>query len=344
MKIPLQVPKFPLLLRGRFFWIKIALSLLGGAGIWLWSELRPVSLPPEGVSLYIPPRASTHWVAEELYRHRVIRNPSLFRLYTRLKGIDKKILPGKYIFRGRLDLSQVAAELAKGPVLWRITVPEGFTLKELAELLESRGIASADEFWRVVENYPFPYAFLREAPPGRRRLEGYLFPDTYEVPAGTPVQDIIDLMLRRFAQIAREMQLEKGAQEQGLTLHQLVTLASLVEREAKYDEERPLIAGVLYHRLRLGMPLQVDATVAYVLDKWKSPLTYTDLEVNSPYNTYRIKGLPPGPIASPGRASLNAVLHPEPTDYLYYVAKPDGYHAFARTLSEHEENIRRYRG
>ncbi|WP_276308340.1 endolytic transglycosylase MltG [Ammonifex thiophilus] len=344
MRIPLQVPKFPPLLRGRLLWAKVALLLLGGLGTWLWLELRPVSLPPEGVSLYIPPRASTHWVAEELYRHHVIRNPSLFRLYTRLKGIDKKILPGEYVFWGRLGLAQVTAELTKGPVLWRITVPEGFTLKELAELLEAKGIASAGEFWRVVESYPFSYAFLGEAPPGRRRLEGYLFPDTYEVPAGTPIQDIIDLMLRRFAQVAEEMQLEEGAREQGLSLHQLVTLASLVEQEARYDEERPLIAGVLYHRLRLDMPLQVDATVAYVLDKWKSPLTYADLEVNSPYNTYHVKGLPPGPIASPGRASLNAALHPEFTDYLYYVAKPDGHHAFARTLDEHEENIRRYRG
>ncbi|MGO0122277.1 endolytic transglycosylase MltG [Desulfothermobacter acidiphilus] len=318
--------------------------LLLAFGVGLGFLLRPVSLPSEGVALYVPPEVSAHWIADRLQRQGVIRSSLCFRIYIHWQGIDQRISPGEYLFRGRLSLAQVAEQLARGPVRWRITVPEGYTLEQLAELLQAKGIADSQEFWQVAEHYPFSYSFLHEAPAGRRRLEGYLFPDTYVVPAGTPLPEILNLMLERFAQVSREMDLEAGAREQGLTLNQLVTMASLVEREAKYDDERPLIAGVLYHRLHIGMPLQVDATVAYALNQWDRPLTHSDLQVDSPYNTYRIQGLPPGPIAFPGKASLEAVLYPQATDYLYYVAKPDGHHAFARTLIEHEENIRRYQG
>ncbi|MDD4239695.1 MAG: endolytic transglycosylase MltG, partial [Desulfotomaculaceae bacterium] len=179
-------------------------------------------------------------------------------------------------------------------------------------------------------------------PEGEKRLEGYLFPDTYSFNIGESESIIVETMLKRFDREMAELGFEALAEENGISLHQAVTIASLVEREAKADEERPLIAGVIYNRLNISMPLQIDATIQYALGENKPEIYYKDLEVDSPYNTYRNYGLPPGPIAMPGRASLLAAVNPADTDYLYYVAKPDGSHAFATTLAQHNVNKEMY--
>lgn len=284
-------------------------------------------------------------MAESLYRNGIIRNPALFRLYARTHDLDKRIAAGTYKVSSGLSVPELLRLLTGGgQVTKRFTLPEGLTVKEIAARLEQQNVVNAEAFLKELQTGKFDHAFLPGGLAGLARFEGYLFPDTYQVFSDVSAHAVIELMLRRFAAVSEELNLPAEAARHGLTVHQAVTLASLVEREAKRSEERALIAGVLYNRLRKGMPLQVDATVQYALGVHRERILYKDLTVDSPYNTYRVTGLPPGPIAAPGRASLLAVIRPAETDYLYYVAKPDGSHAFSRTLSEHNANKRCYQG
>ncbi|RJX21316.1 MAG: endolytic transglycosylase MltG [Ammonifex sp.] len=313
-------------------------------GTYVSRELRA---PGGGktILLTIPGGASTDGVARELHQHGIIKNPLVFRFYARWRNMDRNIQSGTYHLTSGLSTPQVLKVLTDSrQVVRRFTIPEGLTLPEVAVRLEERGIVKADQFLFEATNGRFEHEFLPPDTAGTARLEGYLFPDTYKVFSGISSHRVIQIMLQRFAEVSQEIDLAAGAARQGLTMHQAVTLASLVEREAQRSDERALIAGVLYNRLRRGMPLQVDATVEYALGGHRERILYRDLEVDSPYNTYRITGLPPGPIAAPGRASLIAVVNPENTDYLYYVAKNDGSHAFARTLDDHNANKRRYQG
>lgn len=314
----------------------------GFAGLYLnWGLKAPGG--SKELLFTVPKGVSTTWVAAELHRQGIIRSPGSFRFYSYLHNFDKKIVSGTYRLSSDMPVPVIFELLTRGrQVSVRFTIPEGLTLDEIALRLERQGIVRREDFLRAAAEGRFAYPFLPKGLKGPARLEGYLFPDTYEVFPGISAAEIIDRMLRRFAAVAEEIDLAAGAARQGLSLHQAVTLASLVEREAKLATERPLIAGVLYNRLRRGMLLQVDATVEYALGEHRERILYRDLEVDSPYNTYRVRGLPPGPIATPGKASLLAVIHPQQTDYLYYVAKPDGSHAFARTLAEHNANKQRY--
>jgi len=183
---------------------------------------------------------------------------------------------------------------------------------------------------------------LKELPAKKNNLEGYLFPDTYYPGSDSGPDKIVQMMLQNFEQVMERNDYISKARSKGLNLNEAVTVASMVEREARVESERPIIAGVIYNRLKAGMPLQIDATVQYALGKQKEKLLYKDLEINSPYNTYKISGLPPGPIANPGWPSLKAAIEPEKNNYLYYCAKPDGSHAFSRTLAEHNRNVQRY--
>lgn len=314
----------------------------GFAGLYLnWGLKAPGG--SKELLFTVPKGVSTAWVAAELHHRGIIRSPGVFCFYGYLHNFDKRIVSGTYRLSSDMPVPAIFELLTRGgQVRLRFTIPEGLTLNEIALRLERQGIVRREDFLRAAAEGRFAYPFLPKGLKGPTRLEGYLFPDTYEVFPGISAAAVIDLMLRRFATVTEEINLAAGAARQGLSLHQAVTLASLVEREAKLATERPLIAGVLYNRLRRGMPLQVDATVEYALGEHRERILYRDLEVASPYNTYRVRGLPPGPIAAPGKASLLAVIYPQQTDYLYYVAKPDGSHAFARTLAEHNANKHRY--
>ncbi len=306
-------------------------------------------LPADGgesareVAVSVPHDATCHQVAKILKQKDLLRSAHAFRIYARWKGLDSQIKAGEYVLNSGMSVPELLNVLVEGRVAVKtFTVPEGFTTAQVAELLVSQGLADKDKFWEAVTFGDFPYYFLEGVPPGEKRLEGYLFPDTYQVRRGATEKEIVDMMLARFAREMEELGYPALAAARGLTLHEAVTIASLVEREARKDEERPLIAGVIYNRLAMSMPLQVDATVQYALGTTKPVLYYRDLEVASPYNTYLISGLPPGPIAMPGRSSLLAAVHPASTSYLYYVAKPDGSHAFAETLEEHNVNKEMY--
>jgi len=328
--------------------VLLALSAIatGLVGLCLVSSLGPAAPGSKTtVRVEIPVRATSGQIAKLLADKDIIRSARAFRIYTWYKGLDGSLRAGEYDLSPGDSVPQIIGQLVAGRgTLYSFTVPEGYNTEQIADLLAEKGFADRDRFLQTAAHHDFDIAFVKDLPEGERRLEGYLFPDTYSIGKDVNETVIINQMLLRFAKEAELLNLQEEAAKVGLTLHQAVTLASLIEREAKVDNERSIISGVLHNRLHMGMPLQVDATVLYALGKTATEqVTYKDLEVASPYNTYRIMGLPPGPIANPGRASLEAAVHPARVPYLYYVAKADGSHAFARSLAEHNENIRKYR-
>lgn len=223
----------------------------------------------------------------------------------------------------------------------KFTIPEGYTLKDIAESFSANDIMSEEEFWDIVENDPFEeYPFLADCPKNEHRLEGYLFPDTYIIGVNSTPRQIICAMLDRFAQVKAGL----PKNQSGLSDQEMLILASLVESEAKLDSERATIASVYINRLNEGMPLQCDATVLYALPERKDVVLYSDLETESPYNTYKYKGLPPTPICNPGLKSLEAACEPASTDYLYYLWSKDESvgHVFAASYSEHLKNRQKY--
>lgn len=333
-----------LLSRYRYYLI-LSLIVILLMSVYILMSLSPVASKGKGreVVVTIPVRASAHQVGDILKQNKLVRNRLVFTLYARYTGMDSRIRAGEYSLNNSLSTPELLRELVEGHLAEQsFTVPEGYTTAQIADLLAARGLADRQKFLKAVSEREFPYAFTQGLPKGEKRLEGYLFPDTYQADSGSTEISIIDMMLSRFQREMEELDYEALAENNGVTLHQALTIASMVEREALADEERPLIAGVIYNRLKMGMPLQLCATVQYALGATKPKLYYEDLEIDSPYNTYKIYGLPPGPISMPGRKSLLAAVQPSSTEYLYYVAKADGTHAFATTLAEHEANKERY--
>jgi UPF0755 protein len=290
-------------------------------------------------------------IGRRLEEAGVIRSARLFDILVALMGVEDEMVAGHYEFNRAMPTLQVIGRLRRGVTMpLTVTVPEGLRSEEVALLMEREGIVSADGFQRALASGEHDFDFLLERPPGVG-LEGYLFPATYGFSRGVSAEEAVQRMLAAFdAQVTPE--LRQAAQATGLSLHQAVTLASIVEREAAKADERPLIAGVFLNRLRLGMPLEADPTVQYALANdpgnverfgfWKQGLTLGDLQVDSPYNTYVNGELPPGPICNPGLASLEAVAHPAQINYLYFVARDDGSHVFAETLEEHLRNVEQY--
>jgi UPF0755 protein len=245
---------------------------------------------------------------------------------------------GEYRFINPASPLEVAERLARGDVFTRaVTFPEGLTIWEMAETFARGGLGTANEFERAAANA----TLVNALDPGADSLEGYLFPDTYALPRRAGADAVVAAMVGRFER-AFDEPLRAAARAAGLSLRDVVTIASLVEKETAAPEERPIVAAVYRNRLRIGMLLQCDPTVIYALRRrgeWRGNLTRAHLQMDSPYNTYRYAGLPPGPIASPGRASLDATLHPADVRYLYFVSRNDGTHAFATTLAEHNRNV-----
>lgn len=276
-------------------------------------------------------------IASQLKQHGLIKNQQAFLLYARLTGKIGKFKAGQYLLNPSLDTPAIISLLEKGKVATlSFTIPEGYELTQIAGVLADKGITTDEEFWAVVTNNTFPYSFLKDLPNTKTRLEGYLFPDTYQIPRGMKIDKVIDLMLKRFENVYSKLPENKT----GLTVHEVVTLASIIEKESVLDTERPLIASVFLNRLKIGMKLDSDATIQYLLGEHTDRVLYKDLEIDSPYNTYRNKGLPPGPIGSPGEASLAAVVKAEDTKYMYFVARKDGSgeHVFSVTFQEHITN------
>jgi peptidoglycan lytic transglycosylase G len=283
----------------------------------------------------IPPGATFRAAAESLASAGVITSPRLFRIYAKLTHEDRAIKPGTYVLPRGSSWGSTLDALTQGQgLVHTVTVPEGWEVAEIEPALtRSLGVPS-DSVAAAVRDR----ALLGEvgAPDGTETLEGYLFPDTYTFPDGTTARAAIGTMVREFEHAWRP-EWTGHLDSLGLTRHEVVTLASIVEKEARVDSERPMIAAVYLNRLRRRMPLQADPTVQYALGHHVERVHYKDLDIESPYNTYRHPGLPPGPIASPGAASLAASVAPADVPYLYFVARPDGHHEFTETFEAHKE-------
>jgi UPF0755 protein len=293
---------------------------------------------PHGAAIrvIVPKGASFATATDSLSKAGLIGSRPLFRIYARIRKTDRNIKPGTYLIERGTPWSEIIEALHGGHGLVNsITIPEGFTLAQIVPLLARTLSVPADSIEAAVRDT----AILHRLDVPTPTLEGYLFPDTYAFPDGTKARPAVAEMVKRFE---REWKPEYDARLSALTLtrHEAVTLASIVEREAKVPAERPVIAAVYLNRLKAGMLLQADPTVQYARGKHTTRVLLKDLEIDSPYNTYKYPGLPPGPIASPGGASLRAALFPASVSFLYFVASPDGHHEFRNTLSEHEAAVR----
>lgn len=324
----------------RFFVAALACVVIAAsiAVAWLWNAAyRDRSFPAAQSRVVVPRGATFGEVARQLAREGVIGNVLSFRLLARLRGEETQVHAGEYRFDPHLTQRDVLQALLTGgaQVAAWVTIPEGFTARQIAARLTESGVGPSEPFARAFANDSIVVAGSRT-----KSLEGFLFPSTYLVSLGaTPQQVESELTGEFLSKLPRDAAVR--ARKLGVTVPQAVTVASLVEREAKADADRPMIAGVIYNRLRLRMPLEVDATIEYALPAHKTELSFADLRINSPYNTYTHDGLPPTPIANPGLPSLEAALAPSKTDNLYYVYCGSGRHAFAKTLSEHNANVAR---
>ena len=316
-----------------------------GAGLVYWkvtSLFNPVTLA-EPITIKIESGSSGGRIANVLYAAGLVRNANVFSYYVKKEGVSTNLRPGTYTFDGVVSLEELAKVLQTGNELAEtlmVTIPEGLTVAQTAEIFAKKGLVDAEKFIEYTQTAEFAYDYL--PPPGAEdRLNGFLFPETYGVSPKWTEKDIVNMMLAQFDKVFKA-EWHARAKEMGKSIFEIVTMASIVEKEALMSSDRPIIAGVFYHRLEIGMLLQSCATVQYVLGEPKNPLLLKDLETPSPYNTYLHKGLPPGPIACPGKASLEAALYPTETDYLYFLAKPDGYHAFNKDLAGHNADKRKY--
>lgn len=331
----------------RAFWTLVILAILA-AGAWFaaaWYLPYQGFAAPPGVYVDIPHGASRRTIGRLLADQGVIRSRLAFEILARFSDL-RPLEAGEYYFDRAETQRQVFDAIASGRVfVIPLVIPEGYNMFDIADLAQQEGLVTREEFLAAAADP----ASIQDLAPAAPNLEGFLFPATYEFPRHITAAEMVQAMVKKFRdEWAALPQPESSARPAAApaSIEGVVTLASLVERETPLDAERPLIAGVFTNRLALHMPLECDPTVAYALalaGRSTGPLDDADLHFKSPYNTYQNVGLPPGPIANPGEASLSAALDPPPTDYLYFVANTQGGHFFSKTLAEHNRNVARYR-
>ena len=328
----------------RVLLVLLAVVLIG-AGVVAWL-VTGVDRPYKGYDgaeqfVEIPQGSGSGAIARRLAEAGVVADVNRFRVALWVSGSGRRLQAGEYRFDRPMSARQVVDKLARGDVfVTPITFREGLTIRQMAALYESKGFGEARAFVAAAARGEL----VAELDPAAKDLEGYLFPDTYTLPRRATAEQLVGRMVASFKK-ALSADIVDAAAARGLTVRQLVTLASIVEKETGSADERPLVAAVYANRLKIGMGLQCDPTVIYALERagrYDGNLTREDLQFDSPYNTYRYAGLPPGPIASPGRASLAAAASPAAVPYLYFVSKNDGSHAFAETLDQHNRNVHQY--
>ncbi|MGE4283019.1 MAG: endolytic transglycosylase MltG [Clostridia bacterium] len=293
----------------------------------------------EKIEFVIPQGSSTREIAADLKEIGFIKYPILFRAVSRIKHNDGQYQQGKHMLDTSMDYEAIMNELKKNVAkreTKKFTIQEGLEFNQIVDKLEKEGLIDKGKFLEIAENGSFEYLFLKEMPKRKNRLEGYLFPETYEIYSDAVEEDIIKKMLDQFEKEFKEEYYGR-AKELGMTVDQIIIMASIIEREAKLDDERPMVSAVFHNRLKSKnyQLLQSCATVQYVLGERKSVLSEEDTKIESPYNTYKYPGLPIGPIASPGRASIRAALYPADVDYMFFVANSDGSHIYSKTYAEH---------
>ena len=328
--------------RGKFSGLMLAVLALaiylGGQAVWQAAQPARLDRP---VIVEIAPGSGAQGIAATLQNSGILRSPWPFLAWHYLRWPRAKLKAGEYRFEGEVTVAGVYGKLARGEFFYHsLTIPEGFNLFDVADAVEQSGLAKAQDFLAAAHNT----TAIADIAPHAKTLEGFLFPDTYRFTRQTSAAQMAQTMVARFHQVFKSV--AQGQELPPSRILEIVTLASLVEKETGKTSERPVVASVFQNRLGLGMPLQCDPTVVYaaLLERaYRGNIYASDLKRASPYNTYVNRGLPPGPVANPGRAALEAALRPASTDFLYFVADTEGGHIFARTLAQHNRNVQAYR-
>lgn len=340
----------------------IFVLVLGAGGWFAWAVMTPVEPAPQTIVL-LHPGYSTHRIAAELKRAGVIRNAEAFVLWHYIDH-RRSLKAGEYLFEKPASIIDVQRRLRRGDVYFHtVVVPEGYTMFDIAAAIQAAGLGPAEEFVKAEQSDTY---LISDIAPNAHSLEGYLFPDTYEFTRLMSMDEMAGAMVRQFRQVAAQIGLIQGpalivahdaqivaadassvnSSDPPNQLERTVIMASIVEKETAVPEERPLVASVYYNRLDKHIALDADPSIIYaelLAGTYQGALHHADMKFDSPYNTYRNVGLPPGPIGNPGRSSLEAAMHPSQTDYYYFVADAQGHHRFARTLEEHDKNVAAYR-
>ncbi len=323
--------------------LSTSITLTGCSGVM--SSMNEAVDPSDTAEIHvtIPSGASTTGISELLEEEGLIRNATVFKILSKDLEADGKMQAGEYVLTKSMSSEEMIEKFVSGDVYietFAFTIPEGYETRQIIEKLSADKLIDKARFEELLESESFDYRFLEDASP-TTHLEGYLFPETYEMKVGSNEEQIINKMLTQFDHIFKDTYYDR-AKELGMTVNEVITLASVIEREAQLDSERAVISGVFHNRIAKGWKLQSCATVQYILGERKEVLSYDDIAIESPYNTYINAGLPPAPIASPGEKSIIAALYPEDTDYMFFVASGEnnGSHIFSKTLKEHEKAIK----
>ena len=326
--------------------ITIVLLILLVVG-YIYIQIGPYNKNSEkDILVEIPNGATLTKVSSILEENKLIKNKVLFKVVSKFKEDNNGVKAGKYLLSQKYSNSEILDVLISGKTYndgIKVTIPEGSTYKEVIKYLTNKKIGKAEVYEELINNpkeFYDKYKFLDEK--DITTLEGFLYPDTYYFEKDMSEKDVISAMLKRFSEVYTP-ELKEKQKKMGLTLQQVINMASIIEKEAVKDVDRPKIAGVFYNRLEIGMPLQSDATIQYIFDERKHIVSYSDLKIDSPYNSYLNKGLPPTPIANPGIKSIEAALEPEDNDYLYFVATVDGGNNYSKTYDEHLKYVKEYK-
>ena len=312
-------------------WIVISLFYYQGT--------RPASQDSRSITFEVQPGMTLKQATLELFNQRLILSPSAFQAIAYIQDKEKQIMVGEFSLSPSMLPTEIILRLTSGKtILYPLTIPEGYRITEIASLLDTQGLASSEVF--ILQTQDKDLIKSMDIPTDS--LEGYLFPETYYLSKLTPEKKIVQKMVNTFKEKVLKSQLLKSTKESPLSLHEIITLASLIEKETGLDSERKLISSVFHNRLRKNMRLQTDPTVIYAIEKFDGNIRKRDLKIDSPYNTYRYKGLPPGPISSPGIKSIEAAIFPIKSNHLYFVSRQDGSHHFSSTLVEHNQAVKKY--
>ena len=316
-----------------------AIFVLAVAGVLGWMHIMGDNkeFAKEGAQIvHVKVGMTTADIADMLHEKQLVKNPKAFKFEARFKGLANKLQAGMYKIEGGMSNGAIVNEFANGRIeLIDFIVPEGFNVVKTGRKLESLGLGSAEKFIELAKNYA-PYDYMKtDNPHVIFKTEGFLYPATYKVPYGASEEEYLRILVRHFNEVMEKNGVLETVKKRDLNMRDVVNMAAMVEMEAVYAEEQPRIAGVFLKRVEIGMPIQSDTTIQYILGAQKETITFKDTEIDNPYNTYQNYGLPPGPIGSPSLSAIQAVLEPEQTDYLYFVAQNDGYHRFSRTYAEH---------
>jgi UPF0755 protein len=321
----------------------VALLLIGTVFLFVVvQEVTFLYIPPDRERvqkvLEIPEGTTLRETARLFFKNGLITSVESFVVVGKLLAVERRIIPGEYAFHTQMLPLEIIGLIKSGRVVqYEITIPEGYTLAQISRVVEEKRLARSDEFIRQATDP----VFLQLLGYDTDSLEGYLYPESYYFSKRVGSEGILRALVKRFEAVYTP-EMEKRAEEIGMTRLEVVTLASIIEKETSVEEERPVVSAVFHNRIKKKIPLQSDPTVIYGLPHFNGNLTRKNLKNRSPYNTYRVKGLPPGPIANPGKASLWAALNPAPVEYLYFVSKNDGTHYFSKTLTEHNRAVQKY--